>query len=436
MLLNRTIRLSPAVALSSWAIFACLPALAGDVSVTGFGTIGFAHSGDKFTYQRHISKSGTLRRDSLAGVQFDTTFADRFGATVQILAVPSSNDDKRYVGNFAWAFISWRPTNDLLIRTGRQRIPLYLHSQNHDVGVTYEFARLPTEMYSIAPGNEFNGVSFSKYWNLSNGYLTVDGYWGETDLDARYWFRDGVPGLQNAGATFRTIALSGRGMVISYKTDDNNFRVGLHGSSGRQKNGSPLPATYPFVELFPGVGYFQVDNALPGPGIPTVDNVRNSIVTFGADLAIGNNFRLVSEFARTLVNNPSVKIANASNRGYVSLLRKIDKWTPYVTYAFLRSDADQRDLYQRVNNSIVPNAVPGSALINASQRAGADGMLTYDQRSVAIGTSYSLSPTSKIKAEWMRVRVGQVSSLVDAAPGSNVRNQNINVISLSYSVAF
>ena len=36
----------------------------------------------------------------------------------------------------------------------------------------------------------------------------------------------------------------------------------------------------------------------------------------------------------------------------------------------------------------------------------------------------------------MHVRIGQVSSLVDAPPGGNIRNQGINVISLSYSVVF
>jgi hypothetical protein len=29
-------------------------------------------------------------------------------------------------------------------------------------------------------------------------------------------------------------------------------------------------------------------------------------------------------------------ISVASTRGYASLLKKIDKWTPYVGYAFLR----------------------------------------------------------------------------------------------------
>jgi hypothetical protein len=85
---------------------------------------------------------------------------------------------------------------------------------------------------------------------------------------------------------------------------------------------------------------------------------------------------------------------------------------------------------------MVPSLVPGSAQINASQRAGADQILAFDQRSVAIGTSYALSPTSKLKAELMHVRIGQVSSLVDAPPGGNIRNQGINVISLSYSVVF
>ena len=398
VLVEIKLKLHHVIAGCAWALLFTTAAFAAEMSISGFGTIGFAQSDENFTYQRYVSRSGTLRRDSLAGIQFDATFADHFGATVQLLAAPSSSNDKRYDGNFSWAFLSWRPTNNLQIRVGRQRIPLYLHSQNYDVGVTYEFARLPTEMYSIAPGNEFNGISFSRYWNRSNGDLTLDGYWGSTDLNSRYWFRDGVPSIQSAGASFRKIYLSGAGLVLSYKTDENSLRIGLHSASGKQNDDLPLPATFPFVSLLPGVGYFQVDNSLPGPGIPRINSIRNTIATIGADISLSHDFRMMGEYAITLVNNPSAKIANASKRGYVSLLRKVDKWTPYVTYAFLRSDADQLALYQRVNGNSVPSAVPGFALINASQRAGADAMLTYDQHSVAIGTSYSLSPTSKIKA--------------------------------------
>ena len=95
-----------------------------------------------------------------------------------------------------------------------------------------------------------------------------------------------------------------------------------------------------------------------------------------------------------------------------------------------------RDFYQSIDNQSVPAFIPNSALINASQRAIADAMFVYDQNSWAIGTSYTLSPTQKIKAEWLRTHIGLTSSLVDVPSGSNGSNRNINVFSLSYSLTF
>ena len=50
---------------------------------------------------------------------------------------------------------------------------------------------------------------------------------------------------------------------------------------------------------------------------------------------LGSGFRVIGELARTFV--PDTDISTASTRGYVSLLKPIDNWTPYVVYAFLRS---------------------------------------------------------------------------------------------------
>jgi len=418
------------------AMFCCGNAASADYSLSGFGTVGFAKSDKSYRYQRFVDNDGTFRRDTVAGVQLDTWLTPSVGATVQALASPSSTSDEQYDATLAWAFVSWRPSNDWLFRVGKQRIPLYLHSQNQDVGVTFDFVKLPTEMYSISPGNEFNGISVTKTWSLGRGDLTVDGYLGSADVVARYWFRDGISQIQSAGSMFRAVSLSGKGVVFSLKAEESVYRLGLHRSAGKQSNGAPLPANYPFVSVMPGVGYFQVVDALPGPGIETINSIKNTIATLGIDLTMGRGFQITGEYARTLVDSPTAKIANGSDRGYLSILKKIGKWTPYVTYAFLRTDAGQRSLYQRVNNNAVPALGPDTALINASQRAGADGILTYDQHSWALGTSYTLSAKSKLKAEWMRVRIGQMSSLVDAPPGSNIRNQNINVLSLSYSVVF
>ena len=170
-----------------------MPAAAIDFSVSGFGTVGYARSDQPYAYQRFIDDSGTFWRDTLAGLQIDATFADKFGATVQFKLAPATNSDDEYKGTVSWAFLSWRPTNDWLFRAGKQRIPLYLYSQTLDVGVTYDFARLPTEMYSISPNNDLVGLSFSKSWGLADGELVLDAYWGKFKADFRFWLRDDIP---------------------------------------------------------------------------------------------------------------------------------------------------------------------------------------------------------------------------------------------------
>lgn len=408
---------------------------AADYSISGYGTLGFARSDRDYGYQRFVDDHGTFRRDSVAGLQLDVKVSNQFSATAQVKAAPSANSDSTYQPTVAWAFVAYRPGNDLLVRAGRQRIPLYLYSQNYDVGATYDFARLPTEMYSISPNNEMDGVSFSKSWGTTGDEIVLDGYWGNSNADIRIWLRDGFPGVQPPGAMFRKLRVDGGGVALSFRKDDRTYRIGISraGISERAEN-SAIPTTYPYVVLAPGVGYFQVDSSLPGPGIPTVAKFGFTTLTLGADIAVGTRYRVVSELART--NVPRTAVSTQSTRGYFSVLRQVDKWTPYVAYAFLKSQAAPLNLHMAVNNTVVPGFVPNAAAINAAQRIAADGILAFDQRSLAVGTSYSLTPTSKIKAELMRVRIGKVSSLVDGPPGSNIRNETINVISLSYSVVF
>src|SRR5438477_4949494 len=192
-----------------------------DLSVSAFGTLGYARSDQPYKYQRFIDESGTFMRDSLAGLQVDAKLADKFGATVQVKVAPDTTKDNRYEGTVSWAFLSCRPTNDWLIRAGKQRIPLYLYSETVDVGVTYDFARLPTEMYSIISSDDFTGLSFSKNWGMENGDLSLDGYWGKAPADFRAWIRDNIPQVQSSGAVFFEEDVEGEGLVLSYKRNED-----------------------------------------------------------------------------------------------------------------------------------------------------------------------------------------------------------------------
>jgi len=405
-----------------------------DLSISAFGTLGYAISDQPYSYQRFIDDSGTFQRDSLVGLQVDARFNSNIGATIQLKVAPKTSSDSGYEVTVPWAFVSFRPTNDWLIRVGKQRIPFYLYSETVDVGVTYEFARLPTEMYSIITSNDFAGLSIGKTWSLESGEVSLDGYWGMAETDYRYWVRDDIPPFQTPGAIFWAEDITAGGIVLSYRTEQDTYRIGVHRGTGEWKDDRLFVKTFPFVPLAPGIGYYQVNDLLPGPGVPTMPSITGTVVTLGAAIGLGAGFRLVGEFAQSTFEDTDV--SQASRRGYVSVLKRAGNWTPYVTYAFLRSPAVERDFYRAVNYNTVPAFVPGATLINASQRIATDMFPIWDQYSVAIGTSYAFSATSKAKAEVLRTRVGQVSSLIDAPSFGNIRNEGITVFSLSYNFVF
>jgi hypothetical protein len=138
--------------------------------------------------------------------------------------------------------------------------------------------------------------------------------------------------------------------VLTYKRSEDIYRAGVNRANVKLREGplgTEFPTTYPFVTLGPGIGYYQVDPSLPGPGVPFKNSLTYWVYTIGADVGIGGGLRIVSELAKTVV--PDTDISAESNRGYVSLLKRADKWTPYITYAFLRSRPTQRNLYLNVN---------------------------------------------------------------------------------------
>ncbi len=408
-------------------------AFAADVSVSGFGTAGYTQSDQSFGYQRFIDDSGTFKRDSLFGLQADAKLFHKFGATLQLKAAASNSSDDDFKVTVEWAFVSYRPTNSWLLRAGKLRVPIYMNSENLDVGVTFDFARLPAEMYSLTTNANFTGLSFAKDWGIGASELTLDGYWGRAKVDFRFWLRDDIPPVQSAGARFERFDVEALGLGLALRHGESLYRAHVSRATAKLPSGT-FPSTFPFVPLFPGVGYYQTSPQLPGPGVPQTDSTRNTIVILGADQKLPAGMRFVGEYVRRIVQKS--EIGPDTSGGYVSLLRRFGTFTPYFVYAFLQSQAEERQLYTAVNENTVPSFIPGAEQINLAQRAGADGIVAYDQSSWALGASFSPFRKSKIKAEFQRAQIREAPGFVDAPSGGNVRNQNINIFSLSYNFVF
>ena len=379
-----------------------VPAAAADYAWSGFGTVGAARSNSDYVYERFASRTTSFRRDSILGLQGSVAFNPHFSLTVQTIVEPSARDDRKTALTLPWAFVSCQPCNDLLLRAGNMRMPLYLYSESQNIGVSYAFMHLPTEVYSTAPTDDFTGAACSKTCEWAGGDLVLDGFAGISKADVRL--------IQNV--TGGAVRSKLGGLMLALHRQDDTFRAGiLHAGiststtfAATPSGGGPDPNPDPG-----GAGGAPPHNM---GGMPPVGSgtANTFVYLLGADLDLGHGFRLISEYARRDASN--VQFSKNSTGGYLSLQKKLEAWTPYATLGRLLSDRPERQ--------------------------DPDGRHFYDdQFSLALGVAYALSPTSKCKFEWMQVKVLGGSTLFDPSPGgTGISRQDVDLVSASYSCAF
>jgi hypothetical protein len=425
-----------ATALATLAILASPAAQSADLSLSGFATLEYAQSNRGFGYLRFVDEQGTLKAGSLAAVQADLRLNPQWSATVQLKAAPSLRSDSRNDLKPNWAFVAWRPGDEWLLRLGQMRVPLFLYSESLDIGVASDMARLPREVYAIAPTTDFRGVFGT--WSRSFGAdreLTVEAYSGSDEFDARIWSRDGLPPVLPAGATFAQVDVRSSGLIATWRSPRTLLRGGLHSA----RTTSPLPqgnaVRYPFVSVAPGLGYYQVNAALPGPGIESVQSIRNTVFNLGAEHRFGGGWRIAGEFSRIWQHR--IEFGSSGRAGYVAVFKELGPFTPYASLASARTDARQMDWYRRLTGAQLPPMFPGAAQINGAQRLAAESIYVLNQDTLGLGSSYSLGQHGKLKLEWARTRLGTASRLVDSPAGqADPAGSKLDLWTLSYSVAF
>ncbi|MBK1693475.1 hypothetical protein CKO09_01805 [Chromatium weissei] len=409
-----------------------------EVQLSGFGTFGAAISNRNFLYQRFIDNDGTVERDSLLGIQLDARLTPAWGLTLQTKLAPSMRNDNDWKTTLSWAFLSWRLNDDVLIRAGKLRLPMMLYSANSDIGTTFVFNRLPIETYSLLPMTDLNGLSIAKTWLNGTREWTLEGYIGATHTEWRYYLRDDMPPLFNAGSLFLGYDCKMLGAVLSLRERSHLWSIGIHRTQAFWDAG-PSPTRFPFVNLIPNtdIGYYKIVDSMPGSPIQYDDYYDIYFITLGAKIALPGNIDFTGEYARRGFANAVV--GADTHAAYFALSKRIQRWTPYIYWSGIRSRQQALDLMMRMNRNRIPEELVGAqqaAILNTTQRAGADLLAPYNQYSLAIGTAYHLSPKAVIKAEWLYTRTGVLSSFINAPTDEDSGGREINVFSLSYSLTF
>ena len=360
-----------------------LTAAATEGRVSGFGTIGAASTDSPSAYDRGLDKNNPeWVNETKAGIQADVKLTDRVSLTGQVVVKQSATDDDRMAVQGEWLFGSYAVSDSTKIRAGKLRLPLFMMSEQLDVGQAYKFAKLPLEVYGQAPTNGYVGADLLKRVEVGEeGELTIQPYAGFTRFDGR-----GVNPM-DANVMFKTFEADNiRGLNVVFDYNEKlRLRAGYMATQLSYKD-----------EKSTGLGMMMAG---------MVNNVDATFASAGAQLRLGNT-TISGEYVQRRVD--SVMFADTDGR-YVSVDHKLGAFTPYVSYSVVSSDKSKM-------SGTAPN---------------------LDQSTKAAGVVYAVDNNSNIKAEASQVSVGAGNTANELFnSGAAVAGKDIAVYRLNYNLMF
>jgi hypothetical protein len=388
---------------------ASLPASGVDWSFKAFGTLGgIGTDTDKLGFRRDFTQESNATNawvgdiDSRLGLQVDADFSPEFHATVQWVA--RNHEGDYLLQNLDWAFLRWRPRDDLDIRLGRMAFDGFLISEYRNVGYAYLWMRPPVEFYGQIANYNLDGLDITKRFNLGDGYLSVKGYAGHT--------------LQSQAYNIDLDALLFGGNVV-YETGDWKFRLGY--MREKQLDHGLIKS----LGLLGGVLGKQL-----WPGIQPLVNEWGSVNKLVHYTALGMVYDngvwpVQAEAAYTdsnFLEFPSILSA------YLSVGRRFGKVTPYALYGVAES------LNHHTN--IPDPVVPLKPLINL--KYGYEAIINnkgVDQMSLSLGTRWDVYENIALKAQWSHFWLGEDGNLLWMRLGSPQPKQ-VNVWSFGVDFVY
>lgn len=204
-----------------------LPLQAADLRWSGFGSIISGKTiddeplpgGQNSTYKpdaaapnvdnAYYDNIWSLKPDTLFGIQVDVDLNNQLSVTTQLV----SKGAKNYDTEIEWLYAGYELTPKLLIKFGKQRLPLYNYSDFQDVGYAYHWTRPPLEVY---------GEELSSYEGISILYTDSFGDW---DYDTQLYWGNTYAGDTPLGDVHLKDVL---GTVLSITNDEIKYRFSAH----------------------------------------------------------------------------------------------------------------------------------------------------------------------------------------------------------------
>ena len=146
-----------------------------DLAINGFLSVGAAMlTNDDVTVGGHDDKGG-FKQDTILGIQMSKRVNSSTSLTGQLV----SRGAEDYDTEAAWAYATYAANENLDLRMGRLRLPLYYYSDFLEVGYAYDWVRPPEEVYAV-PISSFDGADATYSFVTGSFDNSLQVYFGRT----------------------------------------------------------------------------------------------------------------------------------------------------------------------------------------------------------------------------------------------------------------
>lgn len=359
--------------------------------------------------------------DSVFGLQFTAPVNERARATVQVNG--HGSDDFR--PETEWAYLTWKATDAVDLKAGRQRIPFFMISDFLEVGYAYPWVRPPVDVYSQLGFSRFDGVSASWRHVVGGWMFTAQPFVGSTRDDQVMSMRDATGAWADVSGKLDVTRLAG--LNLTFGNDDLTFRL------GRTEGDFDLTGMAAVDQYLAGV------TAYGFPAVADKFGVRDRHGWFqGAGIeADFEGWGFLGEYTERGTDG---LIADSSG-WYVTVLAHAGRFTPYAGFSRLRTEEDYAGVRAVLDDmAAIPDpdgagpAPSGAALAAATQQFIA--LSSQDEDSVFAGLRYALGANLALKCEWQRIEPENRSTGVLQQPDAGFDRRHVNVYTVALDAIF
>jgi hypothetical protein len=379
-------------------------------SFSGFGTLGVVHSSERladFTGAATNASGAGFSRDWSAEVdsriagQVTAHLTPRVSAVLQVIA--EQNYDHTFRPHVEWANIRFQVTPDFDVRIGRTVLPLWLYADSRKVGYAIPWVRPPVEVYDLVSVTSSDGIDAAYRMHFAGATNTVQLIAGGEE------------------SKYPAATVKARELVAFVDTFEHGFATVKFALGRAQITVSALDSLLDSFRQF-------------GPqGVAIADKYRlaDSPVEFAG---IGASYDPGSWFVMgEWVGLKGESILGKKSAWYGSAGWRIDKFTPYLTYAKATADnlADPG-----LTLSALPPPLRGPAMsLNTALISNLRSNVVQD--SLSIGARWDFRKRAALKLQFDHVRVGSGStgSFRNIQPGYQLGGR-VNLFSAAIDFTF